>query len=194
VVGAAPLAGGRAASWWRAAGFDGLTSLGDDVLEAFALRLPDIGMPSEDDLLSPNELVANLLVGGRARADILPQRGSQLAPVATLLTGDSADEGPVASGNEGERGLPDLMMGPLALGPAALPGPAENVVAQIAPPVRDEAPPAAGGAWQRLLLALSAPLFAVSGLALLQGRSARPRGGPGVARGEVGLSRRGRLG
>jgi hypothetical protein len=66
-----------------------------------------------DDDLSIPDLAATLLTGVRPRASLLPQRGSQVAPVATLLSDDASD---MISGTafDADGHLHDLLINPAA--------------------------------------------------------------------------------
>jgi hypothetical protein len=102
----------------------------DDLFAALAARAPEFDLPSEQESLSTSDIAAALLVGARPRADILPQRGSPVAGVATLLGG--ADEGTPPAATAGEEALKDLLMSPAASSPlpdAAGPAAAEEVPA-----------------------------------------------------------------
>jgi hypothetical protein len=86
--------------------------LGDELLEAF------VPAPPEPDLLPEQEPIGNdlalaLLTGGRP--DLLPQQGSEVSPVATLLPGDGAYEGGTLRTRAGadEGGLSGLLIGPM---------------------------------------------------------------------------------
>src|SRR5581483_8495187 len=94
--------------------------LTDELFAAFELKLPELTLPAEDDLPSAADLNRALLLAG-ARADILPQAGSQLSVVAALVAGD---EGRASGEEPGESPLADLFISPLALAglPAAAPG------------------------------------------------------------------------
>jgi hypothetical protein len=92
---------------------------GDDelALAALSLNLPELTLPSENDLLSADDLNRDLLLGGGARADIVPQAGSQLSVVATLVAGD---EGRASGEEKSESPLTDLFISPLAMGDTSL--------------------------------------------------------------------------
>jgi hypothetical protein len=84
----------------------------EEALASFQLSLPPLDLPSEDDLLASVAINQALLVGGRARADILPQTGSQLSVVATLVSGEESGTGDVVAQEER---FADLLINPLRL-------------------------------------------------------------------------------
>jgi len=68
-----------------------VVGLGDDEEATMAgAGLQEVMLAFDDDLSMPN-LAATLLTGVRPRASLLPQRDSQVAPVATLLSDDASD-------------------------------------------------------------------------------------------------------
>ncbi len=58
------------------------------------LAPPDLDPPPLEEMLSADDIAGALLTGSRPRADVLPQKGSAVASVATLL----ADEGAAPGG------------------------------------------------------------------------------------------------
>jgi hypothetical protein len=86
--------------------FDDVDASGDDeLLQALLMPVSDLQRTAEDELLSGFDIAASLLTGVRPKADILPQKGSHMASVATLLHGDS--DGPAAqSGVEVQDDVP----------------------------------------------------------------------------------------
>lgn len=73
----------------------------DDLFAAFPLELPVMELPRENETLSLSDIAAVLVVGGRTRANLVPQRGSQLSGVATILASDDetvreGEESPLA--------------------------------------------------------------------------------------------------
>jgi hypothetical protein len=181
---AAPTSHGQVRGERQATRGEAFVRLEEELLESFALRLPELEMPAEDELLSAADLAGALLLGARARADILPQGGSQLAPVAVLLADGADDAGAPARAADGHAPPYALLIDPLAAGRprpqvAATPG-AGGAEAKGA-----EVLALAAGGWRRLLLAVSALL----GLAA-QGAHVRARGTAGRAkacRGGAGL-------
>jgi hypothetical protein len=73
------------------------------VVDAAAhLTPPKLEPPPAEEGLSGRDLVAAMLTGSRPRADVLPQKGSPVASVATLLAEDGEPAGnPAAGGEEG---------------------------------------------------------------------------------------------
>jgi hypothetical protein len=95
-------------------GGDGIVTvgLGDDEGPPTLAGFQEVMLAFDDDLSMPN-LAASLLTGLQPRASLLPQRDSQVAPVATLLNDDAND---MLSGTEvHEPGrLDDLLINPAA--------------------------------------------------------------------------------
>jgi hypothetical protein len=112
----------------------------------FALSVPDVELPGE--LPSPRDLAVGL-VGGRARADVLPERGSRLSVVAAAVAspdlavrpeeanhleslfveplGDSLLAGALASAEAGDQAEPAAV----AEEPEALAGPSLRGIALL---------------------------------------------------------------
>jgi hypothetical protein len=155
---------------------------GDDLFAALVARAPEFDLRSEQESLSASDIAAALLVGARARADILPQRGSPVAVVATLLGGD--DEGTPPAAAAGEEVLKDLLMSPASGGPppeAAGPTPGPEEVPGVG---ADEPPPGTGRRLVRLVVAVVAGCLGVAA-------GTRYRTWPGRRRPTVGLPRPG---
>jgi hypothetical protein len=89
------------------------------MLESFVLRPPELELPGEEEVLSTAELVGDLLTGG-TRPDVLPQRGSSVASVTTLLDGEKAstEDGRASGTTEDELPAARLLLGPLPGGAA----------------------------------------------------------------------------
>jgi hypothetical protein len=89
-----------------------IAGLGDDeetIMTGADLR--EVLLAFDDDLSMPN-LAATLLTGIRPRASLLPQRDSQVAPVATLLSDDVNDLPGTTLDEQGR--LNDLLINPAA--------------------------------------------------------------------------------
>jgi hypothetical protein len=71
--------------------------------------------PAVEEITSAGDLASTLLTGGRSRVDVLPQQGSPVAAVATLLAdeGEEAGENPGRSAEEG-LDVEGLLMNPVA--------------------------------------------------------------------------------
>jgi hypothetical protein len=112
-------------------GNDAIVTVGlgeDDERTMNGARLQDVMLAFEDDLRIEN-LAATLLTGARPRASLLPQRGSQVAPVATLLSDDSGETNFGANSSDDDRSS-DLQINPAANYP--------RDSSSLTPPVRDE--------------------------------------------------------
>jgi hypothetical protein len=112
-------------------GNDAIVTVGlgeDDERTMNGARLQDVMLAFEDDLRIEN-LAATLLTGARPRASLLPQRGSQVAPVATLLSDDSGETDFGANLSDDDRSS-DLQINPAANYP--------RDSSSLTPPVRDE--------------------------------------------------------
>src|SRR5262249_39097877 len=86
----------------------------DDLFKSF-FSLPEDWDPSfEDQYVTGSEFAAAMLTGSKPRADLLPRKGSQVAPVATLLgeTGDERTTGGAARDQEGN--LKEFLINPAA--------------------------------------------------------------------------------
>jgi hypothetical protein len=67
--------------------------LADELFATFPLALPEIELPSANELLSTADVAAALVVGVRPRANLVPQQsGSQLSGVATLVVSEDGGE------------------------------------------------------------------------------------------------------
>lgn len=114
VVSSASMSGGEKGASSR---FTESSGLSDEVFNQFRLTLPELEVPKESEELADD--INQVLLGASsrsARADIVPQGGSQLSVVATLVAGD---EGRAASESTEENPntdlLPDLFLSPLTL-------------------------------------------------------------------------------
>lgn len=136
-------------------------ALADDLFATLPLILPEVELPSEEQTLTTDDIAGALLVGGAARADILPQRGAQLAPVATLVSGE--DDRPRVAVDETDAALAGLMINPLD---RALDGPMELHLAEQEEVPRD--------AWRDAVLGWIA-LLGVAGCGLRRGELIRRR-------------------
>jgi hypothetical protein len=76
--------------------------------DLFPLTAAAGDLPAERDLPTASDIALGL-VGGRPRADVLPQRGSQLSVVATVVTAAE----PVAGDSGDANALASLFVGPL---------------------------------------------------------------------------------
>ena len=129
------LLGGEKASSGRNTESSGLS---EEFFAALPLNLPELTLPSDNDLLSAEDINRLLMVGG-ARADILPQAGSQLSVVATLVAGEERTS---RSDEQRDNALADLFISPLNMGDASLVAalrPAAPVVAELAKALAEEA-------------------------------------------------------
>jgi hypothetical protein len=70
-----------------------------------------LNLTSDDDTFSISDIAAALLIGVRPK--LLPQKGSQVAPVATLLTDDSPEEMKPISATDEENPLQNFLINPL---------------------------------------------------------------------------------
>jgi hypothetical protein len=75
---------------------------------------PDLDPPPLEGMLSAGDIAGALLTGGRPRADVLPQKGSAVASVATLLADDGAAAGGAPPRGDGGGELPRLLIDPTA--------------------------------------------------------------------------------
>jgi hypothetical protein len=100
----------------QSGGFDSVVTVGlgeeDDTTTTIA-DLQAMVVPFADDLSIQN-MAATLLTGVRPRASLLPQRGSQVAPVATLLSDDALN---VATSSDGNDQQHDWLIKPTASSP-----------------------------------------------------------------------------
>jgi hypothetical protein len=96
--------GGGAADPWLFSG---------DLLAALLPPSNPLERASAADLLPAEDAAGALLTGGLPRADLLPRKGAEAAPVAALL----ADDGAPAAGGAGRGGAPlaDLFLDPAAV-------------------------------------------------------------------------------
>lgn len=112
-------------------GNDAIVTVGlgeDDERTMNSARLQDVMLAFQDDLRIES-LAATLLTGARSRASLLPQRGSEVAPVATLLSDDSSETNFGANSSDDDRSS-DLLINPAANYP--------RDSSSLTPPVRDE--------------------------------------------------------
>src|SRR5262249_4432644 len=142
----------------------------------FPMVLPELETPSEDELLSSTDIARDLLVGGAARAAILPQAGSQFSPVATLVQGEGPDR---ADAPSGESSLGGRFLNPLSLGDrAALAGLTSEPVT-VADPVEEAADvswaPEAKRDWDGVALATTV-LAGLTALRLCHSAEEKSRG------------------
>jgi hypothetical protein len=92
-AGRVPTIGGPMGGKMGAAEQTESSGLADELFATFPLALPEIELPSANELLSTADLAAALVVGVRPRANLVPQQsGSQLSGVATLLTSEDGGE------------------------------------------------------------------------------------------------------
>jgi hypothetical protein len=115
LTGIASLASGEKAPTGRNTESSGLV---DELFASFQLELPELELPSDKDLLGTGDILQSLIVGGRARADILPQAGSQLSVVATLFT--SEDSSGRREGISTAADLASCFISPIGLGTGSM--------------------------------------------------------------------------
>ncbi len=84
---------------------------GDDDQETMLDFPVQLNMTSDDEAFSTSDIAAALLVGVRPK--LVPQKGSQVAPVATLLTDDSREEMSTITATDEENPLKDSLINPL---------------------------------------------------------------------------------
>jgi hypothetical protein len=88
-----------------------LTGIGDED-RMTSLDFPiQLNLISDDEVFSTSDIAAALLIGVRPK--LLPQKGSQVAPVATLLTDDSGEEIKPAAADDETAPLKDSLINPL---------------------------------------------------------------------------------
>lgn len=118
-------------------GASGKSELADNLFSAFPLELPEVELPTEGELLSGADIAAALVVGGRARANLVPQRGSRLSGVATVLTSEDGGEQDAEVSP-----LSGLFVSPLVGGGGVMPGtsvpPAEPLLQETNTSEKDE--------------------------------------------------------
>jgi hypothetical protein len=87
----------------------------DDLVAALLAASSDFGPISDSDFLSGAAIGTSLLTGFRPKADIIPRKGSHLASVATLLSGDIGAEALVQTSavDEGIMPLRQLLINPV---------------------------------------------------------------------------------
>jgi len=86
----------------------------DELVQAFFSRSHDLDLLFEKDILTGSDIAGALLTGGKPRADLLPQKGSQVAPVATLLSREGDDLAVSATSGDEEKGvLTELLISPI---------------------------------------------------------------------------------
>jgi len=129
LIGSSPRTAGEALndSSGQAVGRLGLPSLADGIGGGFRedsedqfiaelpLTLPELDLSSGVDLVTSSDLAQSMLVGGRVRAAVLPQRGSPLSVIAAVIGGD---EGRSEGG--GQSPLVDLFVSPLRFADTAM--------------------------------------------------------------------------
>jgi hypothetical protein len=78
----------------RGGGSAGIVDAGadDDLVEALLASISDFDRAIENEILSGLDIATSLLTGLRLRADLLPQTGSRVAAVVTLLAGEEENE------------------------------------------------------------------------------------------------------
>jgi hypothetical protein len=88
---------------------------GDDELVDVILSRPhDLELLFEKDVLTGSDIAGALLTGGKPRADLLPQKGSHVAPVATLLSGEGDDLAVSPTATDEEKAvLMELLINPM---------------------------------------------------------------------------------
>jgi hypothetical protein len=89
----------------------------DDDWQDSLFTLPDDWeLPSDKELLVSMDLAGTLLLGAKPRADLLPQKGSEHASVATLLPGEGTGDGSATVRMEevGRAPLKGLLTNPVA--------------------------------------------------------------------------------
>jgi hypothetical protein len=167
----AGVSGGERLPPARAADF---SALADELFLLLPVVLPEVELPSEGELAAAGDLAAALLGTGRSRADILPQKGSQLSVVAALVAGEEtgAEEGAARAGSP----LDELFLNPLELGGEAprSPGAGEGEVARAEDGGDREGRKAVVGP---RLAATGLALAGVAGLAIGRKRRRRKRAG-----------------
>jgi hypothetical protein len=89
---------------------------GPDAAPADLVALNDFSVLSSDGGSAGVEAAISLVAGGHRRADVLPQNGSSVASVATLL-GDGNAEAPASKTADAR--LNDLLLNPLSISPIA---------------------------------------------------------------------------
>lgn len=152
------LAGDRKGAGWSTG------ESGEETPFSFPVTLPEPDPPSENGLATASDLAAELLGGAPARANILPQGGSQLSVVAALVSPEKSTTEEV----EATAPLEELYLNPLShgVGDTGSRGPAAGP--EAAPEARDdEARAATPGP------ACAVPFLAT--LAVLAGRVSWPR-------------------
>jgi hypothetical protein len=70
-----------------------------------------LNLTSDEEAFSTSDMAAALLIGVRPK--LLPQKGSQVAPVATLLTDDSPEEMKPITATDEENPLQNFLINPL---------------------------------------------------------------------------------
>jgi hypothetical protein len=145
------------------------SALADELFALLPIALPDVELPGEGDLEAAGDLAAALLGTGRARADILPQAGSQLSVVAALVAGDEgAEEGPAL----GRADLDELFLHPLEQAQGTPTGAGDEAVALADTAATDEAQRPASFK-PRFLSGTFATLASLAGLLLRPRRRTR---------------------
>ena len=126
----------------------------DDEATLGSAGFQEVMLAFDDDLSIP-DLAATLLTGVRPRASLLPQRGSQVAPVATLLSDDAGD---MVSGTafDADGHLHDLLINPAASYP--------RDSSSLTPPSKDERVSEPARSSSTMLPQKEAPKSSISGL------------------------------
>ncbi|HEV2949441.1 MAG TPA: hypothetical protein VGX70_18845 [Gemmataceae bacterium] len=88
----------------------GIESIDLDRDDVITIDFSDVALSFGDDL-TVDDFAAALLTGIKPRANLLPQKGAQVAPLATLVSGDTTD---AASGvsQDGNAEMSDLLINP----------------------------------------------------------------------------------
>lgn len=88
--------------------------LAEDLADGAVADLSDLGPPPSGETLSGDDIAGSLLTGGPPRADVLPQQGSAVASVATLLNDDRSCASPQHQGPADDTVLRGLLIDPVA--------------------------------------------------------------------------------
>lgn len=95
----------------------GSDKVGDELVETALDKLQtvfdDVDLPIAADALTGADIAGALLTGARPRANLLPQKGARVAPVATLLSGDAPDQPAADAAKPGDDRLRDSLISPL---------------------------------------------------------------------------------
>jgi hypothetical protein len=121
-------------------GADAIETAGLDGDDLNAVVLSDM-VPKFDDDLPIENFAATLLTGVQPRASLLPQKGAQVAPVATLLSDDASEIQSGVPADQDAR-LQDFLINPAHRYPVDSTGPSVPVPDQTSVPKKEKSPPA----------------------------------------------------